>query len=216
MSTTLLINRLLSSGFQRTDFPISSPLIIHAVAGAGKTTLLRSLLPFYHCSSPVLDQTLCFTGLVLTAPNDETQILDEYQSLANPSAQVALIGDPLQDSTYQHNFKPHYIKFESFRVGPDVAAILQSVVPIVGLGQTTLHTASAYSVDPEGEVLAFEPAVCDVLRAHHISPRHANSYRGLQWDVVTLYTESATPDLAQFYLAATRATHKLIWLRLCH
>ena len=38
------INLLLTKGFVRTNEPLESTLVVHAVAGAGKSTLIRQFL----------------------------------------------------------------------------------------------------------------------------------------------------------------------------
>ncbi|UTQ50732.1 MAG: 25 kDa triple gene block protein 1 [Plant associated potexvirus 1] len=217
MSNILIVNKLTQAGFKRTEHDITTPLVVHAVAGGGKSSLLKLLTPHFRVGTAAPANLYSFGGDHFVPVAAGCQIVDEYQSARTlPESAIALVGDPLQDPLCSHSLKPHYIKYQSHRVGPEVAAALK-FIPIIPAGQSRLQLSSAYEKDPEGLVISYEPSVCDILRRHQVEHKHPNEVRSEEYPTVTVYTTSTVippSDHSNFYVALTRATAKILWLTL--
>nr|WET17735.1 triple gene block protein1 [Betaflexiviridae sp.] len=214
-----LCDLLVEFGFVRTKLAISRPLVIHAVPGAGKTTLLRTFLEDYPSAEVITggeEDVKNLTGRRIRKAKvfnncSNFCIIDEYITLSELIDCDALFSDPIQNNS--EGLQAHYFKDITHRVPRAICNWLQTFgfkINSVVEGEIVLE--SFYGPDPVGKVIAFENSVIDLLRKHNCSFALPCEVRGLEFDVVTLFTEKDCSELIGFelYISATRAKRKLI------
>ncbi|BAJ17498.1 triple gene block 1 [Lagenaria mild mosaic virus] len=215
----LFIEMLKENGFERTGLPLSSPLVVHAVAGAGKTTLIRK----YLASNP---NSLAFTHGIPDRRNLENRylrefdspvpgffcILDEYPGGEYKEKWDVLIADPLQHEN--EPMSPHFIKATSHRFGKNTEDLLTGLgFNLIGLKESDRVNISHIFGGPIlGEVIALEPAARHLLLDHGLKPHCPRSVLGQEFTEVTVVSFkplSQFKDSADLYIALTRHSETL-------
>jgi len=214
-----LCDLLLEFGFVRTNLDLSRPLVVHAVPGAGKTTLLRKFL------------TNCQSAEVITSGEEDTKnligrrirkrvnfsdnlsfrIIDEYITFDKLIDCDALFSDPIQNNS--EGLQAHYFKEISHRVPRSICNWLKGFgFKIESSVEGDILFENFYGPDPIGKVIVFEESVIDLLRRHNCTFSLPCEVRGLEFEVVTIFTEKDCSELIGFelFVSATRVKRKLI------
>nr|QIQ53106.1 TGB1 [Hosta virus X] len=206
--------------FERTNTPLTKPLVIHAVAGAGKTTLLRDFLranPLTNAQTlgtpdcPTLDGAYIrpFSGPVANLVN----ILDEYTAQPVTGSWDVLVADPLQH--YERAKLPHYICKRSHRLCPATARLLRKLgldIHSYREDESEISFSDIFSGQLEGTVLPLTPLCKDLLERHSCPFKCPSEFIGEQDDIITVVSEiplSKHPDKTALYRALTRHTRRL-------
>ncbi|UYK33000.1 TGB1 movement protein [Wineberry latent virus] len=216
---------LTSQGFERTNQPLTFPLVIHGVPGCGKSTIIKALLLDIHttartCGTPY-GSNLQHPGVQAfdnhpVAPSIDRRILDEYQLADNQKVAAfnILFGDPYQGS---FRLAAHYIKTLSHRVPKPVCDFLQQRgFDITGGRPGALITTHPYSQQLKDTawlkhtILHLGSASAALTHSHAICSRSSAEVQGLEFEHVTLiYHSSEKPQTAAFYVCCTRASKSL-------
>lgn len=216
---------LTSQGFERTNYPLSFPLVVHGVPGCGKSTLIKTLLVDTNtaartCGTPY-GTTLQHPGVLATrdhpiAPSIDRRILDEYQlaDTRSISAFNVLFGDP-----YQGPFRlpPHYCKSLSHRVPKPVCEFLRTRgFDITGERSGRVTTANPYSPELNNTdwlkhtILHLGPASAALTHSHAICSRSPAEVQGLEFENTTVvYHSSEKTQTVPFYVCCTRSSQSL-------
>lgn len=217
-----LINLLEESGYSRTPVPLTTPLVVHAVAGAGKSSLIRSFLsgnPNARAFTTGVPDTRNLLGASIQAfdpnpPSHTFNILDEYPQGAGKGSFQALFADPLQHSNISSIRQPHFIKTTSHRLGPSTAELLTQLgFTVEGLG-----TAQVVSSEPifgstiKGQVIALDDLIADYLSAHRCPFKRPLQTLGAEFPVVTVLSSVPLREVCckeHLYVALSRHTSEL-------
>lgn len=216
---------LTSQGFERTNYPLSFPLVIHGVPGCGKSTIIKTLLADINTTArtcgTAYGATLQHSGVLPVqdhpvAPSIDRRILDEYQ-LADTRIIATfnvLFGDP-----YQGHFRlpPHYVKSLSHRVPQVVCKFLQTRgFDITGERTGRLTTANPYSPQLkttdwlQHTILHLGPASAALTHSHAICSRGPTEVQGLEFEqVAVVYHSSEKAQAVAFYVGCTRSSNSL-------
>ncbi|QED44452.1 TGB1 [Garlic virus H] len=223
MKTSVLIQLLSNSGFQRTTAPFDEALVIHGVPGCGKSSLIKSLINHqsviaYTLGAPY-GKTLAHPGvqrLTHASPTSEaeTRILDEYQLGSEEDLKQfnVLVGDPFQGHSTRC---AHFIKNVSHRVPRPVCVFLNSLgYDIQSDVEGTLKhlpVFDSYGRGPKGVVIHLGPVSCQLTQTYRIPSKTPLEVQGLEFEEVTLvYHSSELPvNSENFFIAATRASSRL-------
>jgi len=141
-------------------------------------------------------------------------LIDEYQlgdwSKFDP---VAIFGDPLQ----VQNTKPieaHFVQNKTFRFGSNTAELLRSFgFDIYSDLQDEVKICWLYKTETEGEIVACEPEVYELLERHSAPFKKVSDIRGSTFEVVTFVTACGyIPECmrADFFVCLTRHRKKLL------
>nr|UOF93381.1 triple gene block 1 protein [Plantago yellow mosaic virus] len=206
--------------FQRTKEPLSTPLVVHAVAGAGKSTLIRAALEadpsiraYTHGvpDPPSLDANsiLSFNP---NPPSHTTNLLDEYPVRDPPKAFACLLADPLQHTGVKK--RPHFISRKSHRLGPSTAKLLATVgIHFEGAGPAILASASGiFDAALFGKIIALDSTVGDLLRRHGVVFSFPHEVLGQEFPIVTVVSALSLPEVCDkesLYIACSRHTQEL-------
>ena len=221
MELDYLIKLLNFNGFTRTSRPFSLPLVIHGVAGCGKSTIISKV----SCAYPSL-VSASFSPQLLDADSGRRQVpvagsavdlLDEYLAGPNPPVRLAKFCDPLQYDC-QLPEEPHYKALHSYRFCPATAGLLNKIFGchIVSKLDTSasIRFADAFTEDPEGQVVTFEPELESLLTAHGCPTTPVADLWGRNIPYVSVYTSSIGYALENYrsslFLALTRHQKQLL------
>lgn len=216
-----VVNLVFEAGFEKTPIPWdqNSPLVIHAVAGAGKSRLCRIILeqlPEAEVYTHGVPDHPTLSGRRIKPYSLREQpgpfdLIDEYLAAEHNNAKV-LLADPLQYPG--HPKYCHFISRVSHRFGRRTAEKLTQLgIPCSSTRFDILLTENIWKVVIEGQVIAWDPAVCKLLQAHGVAHKSPEEVRGETFDTVTvLHPTEKVPEAEQFllYIALTRHRTKLI------
>lgn len=213
------INLLLTKGFVRTNEPLESTLVVHAVAGAGKSTLIRQFLsehPNARAYTHGIPDPPNLTGRCIqpfkTPSPEHFNILDEYCAEPITATWDVLIADPLQHKNLPR--RPHYIKATSHRLGPDTCALLREVgIEVTPRESADKVVSSGIFEKPlYGEIISLDRPTLDLLRAHNLNPKCPQEVLGQEFPVVTVVSSIPLSQVRlkyQVYIALTRHLEEL-------
>nr|BDB91244.1 triple gene block 1 [Cymbidium mosaic virus] len=164
MELAYLVRLLEHNKFERTNLPLSSPLVVHGIAGSGKSTILTTFHhhypahPIFSHSPTLLDPSnRIYQQCITTDSVPDGAIVDEYNYKAlDYSHCLALFGDPLQ---LPHSLQPHYYSSRTHRYGPKLTSLLNNLfhLSITSLAPVdSLDYADPFAVDPSGFTIADE------------------------------------------------------------
>nr|WLW42346.1 triple gene block protein 1 [Lily virus X] len=211
-------NGILRAHFQRTNLPISEPIVVHAIAGSGKTTIVRHII---NAQPDLVARTLgtpdprCLSGVRILGPGGDANIVDEYPA-ANlsefPSA-FLLLADPLQ---HRRDVKPaHYTGNLSHRFGQNTCALLSSFgIEARSEKVDFVEHVEAYTFEPVGQIIALGQDAELVLNNHSLDFLTPCQALGQTFSTVTLLSDAPLEeqDEVSRYIAITRHTEQLFIL----
>lgn len=204
------------SAYTRTSQPISSPLVVHAVAGSGKTSIVREILHSAPSQVAVTYGTpdpVNLSGHSIGLPKPGADIVDEYLAAPDLTGAKLVLADPLQHK--REPLRAHFVSRNTKRFGKETCELLQSLgVDIVSELEDTVLFADAYSVDPEGVIIALGQDAVQLLEDHHAEFLRPCQVLGSTYDVVTVLTDAPLEeqDFTDRYIACSRHRTKLLVL----
>lgn len=224
MNLTQLETDLLSAGFQRTQQPLSFPVVIHGVPGCGKSTFIKAALANPNAVARTLGapygDSLATEGVRTHSPNESftqpLRILDEYQlgERSTTSKYNLLFGDP-----YQGPFRlpPHFIKSVSHRVPRPVANFLrsrgfnlESETPGVLITAHPFHPDSATQILSSDKTFHLGTSSKQLCSSHLVNSYCPSELAGSEFQRVALvYHSTELKNKTAFYVACTRTRHTL-------
>jgi len=205
--------------FTRTNLPLTSPIVVHGVPGCGKSRLIKNLVRKYHFSAQTFGEPSepdlegvgiqSYSGVLAEGFN----LLDEYLSGESELEFDVIFSDPHQNCRLAR--RAHYTCNITRRFGEEICAFLRSLsFDIVSAcpHPSSLVVENIFNGTIEGQVIAFEKPVVELLQRHNCPFVHLCDCRGSQFEVVTFVTSSRDLQTivgANLYISLTRATHKL-------
>ncbi|WVN62090.1 TGB1 [Rehmannia allexivirus] len=226
MKTNLFELHLAAAGFQRTNLPLSRPIVVHGVPGCGKSTLLIQLLAdpnvrVYTCGVPT-GACLAHPGISDQLPSspppaDQFVILDEYQLAAEQQLDTfhAVLGDPFQGPLSR---RAHFTKSYSHRVPRPVAELLTAFdFTIQSDVEGQVEAVRVHS----GNEAAFLTPTClhlgaisrDLAHSHGICSKAPREVQGREFEEVTvIFHSSELANRVDLFVAFTRARRRLVLL----
>nr|BAG12124.1 triple gene block protein1 [Plantago asiatica mosaic virus]BAG12129.1 triple gene block protein2 [Plantago asiatica mosaic virus]BAG12134.1 triple gene block protein1 [Plantago asiatica mosaic virus]BAG12144.1 triple gene block protein1 [Plantago asiatica mosaic virus] len=212
----IVISALTSNDFQRTNIPISKPLVVHAVAGAGKTTLIQNLLPDHpnlSAQTAGTPQSPNLTGAYirkLTCPeSNKLNLLDEYAALQPlKGSWDVVLADPLQHSGLA--LRPHFVKSISHRLCPETTKLISKLICPCSSSRSdtsSIQFSGLFEGPLLGTIIALDSTTQALLQAHGAPFLCPTAALGLEFDTVTVV--SATPladvqDKVGLYISLSR------------
>nr|AMN10084.1 triple gene block protein 1 [Plantago asiatica mosaic virus] len=216
-----ILTALTSNNFQRTNTPLSKPLVIHAVAGAGKTTLIQNLLPEHPnlaAQTAGNPQTPNLTGAFirkLTCPeSNKLNLLDEYAALQPlKGSWDVVLADPLQHPGLA--LRPHFIKSVSHRLCPATTRLISKLVcPCTSsrTDESTIQFSGLFEGPLLGTIIALDQTTQNLLAAHNAPFLCPTAALGLEFDTVTIASAlplEEVPDKVGLYISLSRHRSQL-------
>lgn len=200
----------------------SRPLVVNCVPGSGKSTLIRSLIEqdsrFVAYTAGKSDFP-SLTGRFIRPFTSEVEadklcILDEYQVVdpVHYCKFAVIFGDP-QQAFVKEPLLASFTCTRTHRFGRNTAYHLRkSGIDITAEKEDRFSIEYIFSGKIVGQVLAFEPAVLELLDSHSCPYLHPESVRGCTFERVTFITIGVPLPECQRHLAyicATRHTEEL-------
>nr|QQG34566.1 TGB1 [Dioscorea potexvirus 1] len=219
-----------NSNYTRTNLPITTQIVVHAVAGSGKTTLIKDFKrenPDYCSLFSTIENSDNFEGIKFLNPTEVNSseshlgkllILDEY--LQAPKELLGkfdvLLSDPYQ-SPHQA-LEPHFICNKSYRFGTQTCNLLRSLGYNIESTSTTpekITIARAFETEVIEPVIALEQEVVNLLEYNQVKSVSPCEVVGQQFTEVTLILNNnnlreLNPVL--LYLALSRHREHLLIL----
>nr|WEC26234.1 triple geneblock protein 1 [Nerine potexvirus 1] len=217
------ILQLLNLHFQRTNLPLSKPVVIHSCAGAGKTTLIQTILQNHPSATAYTHSTHYASSRDLAGYNlrpfsqytpGHLDIIDEYLAGSIPPTACFLFADPYQYPPT--NIRAHYTSLITHRFGPTLAAYLTTlgyhITSSLPAQPTELEFLNLWDWTPSGTCITHDEHLRNLLVSHSIPTLRPCEAIGLEFPAVDYVTPS-TPSRATVthldYIALTRHTLKL-------
>nr|AMY62719.1 triple gene block protein 1 [Plantago asiatica mosaic virus] len=212
----VILSTLTSNNFQRTNTPISKPLVVHAVAGAGKTTLIQNLLPNHpnlSAQTAGTPQSPNLTGAyirILTGLEvNKLNLLDEYAALQPlKGSWDVVLADPLQHPGLA--LRPHFVKSISHRLCPETTKLISKLIcPCTSSrsDSSIIQFSGLFEGPLLGTIIALDSTTQNLLQAHRAPFLCPTTALGLEFDTVTVV--SARPleeiqDKVGLYISLSR------------
>jgi hypothetical protein len=216
MKMEIVTELLRKAGFQRTTHPISTPLVVHAVAGAGKTTILKALLQsgFTVCSPALHAGNTLLGARVNELPSGEEFAVDEYLKFDTLPACQVVFADPCQYHTPA--LTAHYVSTVTHRLGRATTELLQRFLPITinSTKEDVVELQDLFVGEPQGQIIAIQEDVRELAIAHGLYPLRVCEAQGKEYPVVTVLSSQPLSEVPahQLYIALSRHTEKLVVL----
>jgi len=216
MKMEIVTELLQKAGFQRTSHPISTPLVVHAVAGAGKTTLLKALLAAgLNVCSPALHTGNTLLGArVNKVPTGEDFAIDEYLKFETLPACQVVLADPCQYPSPA--LTAHYVSYFTHRLGKATTELIQRYlpIPIQSSKEDVVEIHDLFVGEPEGQIISIQEDTRDLAIAHGLSPLRVCEAQGKEFPIVTVLSSQQLTEVPahQLYIALSRHSKKLILL----
>uniref|UniRef100_A0AAU7L256 Triple gene block 1 n=1 Tax=Hibiscus chlorotic speck associated virus 1 TaxID=3143942 RepID=A0AAU7L256_9VIRU len=212
---------LIDADFERTNLPWSKPIVVHGVPGSGKTTVINLLIGKDPTISAISGGASIhnFDGSAIHRRSREyignVKIVDEYPIFNDPIVDNSdiIFCDPFQHCS--NTRKAHFISLKTKRFGSETSSLLKKFnLHIESQKVDKVFLGCCYQEDPEGQILAFEKDICDLLNKHRVEYKSPEDILGSNCDKVTFYTskEQLTredPDFWKFYICMTRHRNQL-------
>ncbi|QBJ27539.1 triple gene block protein 1 [Birch carlavirus] len=223
----VVIQKAISIGCIRLSTVNSNPLVFHCVPGAGKSTLIRDLINedsrFLAYTFGVADKSSLVARIrdhseyVKEEAKDKIVIVDEYlEGDFEALGPRIVFGDPCQSSITSRVLKPNFILSETKRFGRQTCNLLNILdYNISSSKEDKVTIGGIFDLEPAGQVIAFEPEVKNLLRAHSCDFLDICQIRGKTFKTVTFITAVEWPTAGQehwFYQALTRHTEEILIL----
>ncbi|AAX19932.1 triple gene block protein 1 [Nandina mosaic virus] len=216
-----IISTLTSNDFQRTNIPISKPLVVHAVAGAGKTTLIQNLLsehPNFSAQTAGTPQSPNLTGAFirkLTCPeSNKINLLDEYAALQPlKGSWDVVLADPLQHTGL--TLRPHFIKSVSHRLCPETTKLISKLIcPCTSsrAETSTIQFSGLFDGPLLGTIIALDQTTQALLQAHNAPFLCPSAALGLEFDTVTVVSSQPLEEVSDqvgLYISLSRHRSQL-------
>ncbi|QLI58026.1 triple gene block protein 1 [Rubus virus 1] len=205
--------------FERTSFPFSSPLVIHAVPGSGKTSLLReallldptiSVCTFGEPDKTNLEGRYIQPAIGCSPSEEEFYVLDEYLSGNWKGNWKVLLSDPFQNSG--HCLAAHFVKRVTKRFGKSTCKLLKELGWSVESDKEDEVTfEELIGSTPSGLTICLEKDVEGYLKGHNCPFKKPCQVRGLTEELVSVVVSRDLKDLfsPELFVALTRHTRKL-------
>nr|BDX36216.1 triple gene block protein 1 [Plantago asiatica mosaic virus]BDX36221.1 triple gene block protein 1 [Plantago asiatica mosaic virus] len=217
----IVISALTANNFQRTNIPISKPLVVHAVAGAGKTTLIQNLLPEHpnlSAQTAGSPQAPNLTGAFirkLTCPeSNKINLLDEYAALQPlKGSWDVVLADPLQHPGLA--LRPHFVKSVSHRLCPETTKLISKLIcPCTSSRSeaSQIEFSGLFDGPLRGTIIALDQVAHDLLTAHGAPFLCPSAALGLEFDTVTVVASQpleAIQDKVGLYISLSRHRQQL-------
>uniref|UniRef100_A0AAU7L1W9 Triple gene block 1 n=1 Tax=Hibiscus chlorotic speck associated virus 1 TaxID=3143942 RepID=A0AAU7L1W9_9VIRU len=212
---------LIDADFERTNLPWSKPIVVHGVPGSGKTTVIDQLIKKDPAISAISGGASIhnFDGSAIHKRGKEyignVKVIDEYPIFSDPLIDNS---DIIFCDPFQHNGstrKAHFISFKTKRFGSETCTLLKKFnLNIKSQKVDKVVFGCCYEEDPEGQILAFEKDICNLLDRHRVEYKSPESILGSNCDKVTFYTSKEQliredPDFWRFYICMTRHRDQL-------
>lgn len=215
----ILTSLLTANGYNRTDHPLSKPLVVHAVAGAGKTSLIREFMKVHPAvnaqthgtpDKPNLSRKMIRQYSIPKA--NHFNILDEYCALPVKGSWDAVFADPLQHP--DHALEPHFIKETSHRLGAQTCKLISDLGILIypGAEDQPVVRKGVFEGELFGTVIALDQQIHDLAQRHGVRTFCPQATIGQQYPVVTVLSSNpleSVEDSTALYIALTRHTKEL-------
>nr|UZP17222.1 Triple gene block 1 Protein [Daphne virus X] len=215
----------LSEVFNRTQRPLSLPIVVHAIAGSGKSTCIRGILDLFSNSAAftfgkpdpfslerkTIKPFSCYRPAPIT-------IIDEYGFTNEPIPEgtFVILTDPYQ-SFREELYEPHFTSLKTYRLGPTTCFIINQLfeTELTSLAEKeTVSFHNIYNFEPVGTIIAFQSEVCELLRTHKARFFHPSEVLGKEFPIVTLILSENLADIPQserylLFICLSRHSHRL-------
>ncbi|BBD14450.1 triple gene block 1 [Cherry virus B] len=215
-----LLNKLVLANYNRTNLPITFPIIVHCVAGAGKSTVIREALAesqdleafTFGVPDPInlSGRRIKSHKLIRFAKPGSVLVIDEYIGQEIPENCKFCFADPNQFPFSVE--EAHFTCYETKRFGSQTCDLLNANgFAAFSFKSDQVIFDLVFGGNIEGQIVCYEKEVFDILDRFGAEYKKDCQIRGSTFDIVTFITTSETfeeEDRYKVYLCLTR--HKSV------